>query len=63
MAIGIYGHDSFTGSTNSTAVDVLDARMSNSLEFDIYNDGTDDWIEVSGYNEIHQKLVVKQSTS
>ena len=49
------GHDSFTGSTNSSAVDVLDARMSNSLEFDIYNDGTDDWIEVSGYNEIHQK--------
>ena len=44
-------NDTFTGSSNSSAVDVLDARMANSLEF-----GTNgDWVSVSGYNEIRPK--------
>ena len=52
MEIGIYSDDYFTGSSNTSAVDVLDARMANELEFS--KDG--DWVNVSGYNEIHQKL-------
>ena len=48
-----YGNDYFTGSSNSSAVDVLDARMANELEFS--DDGS--WIQVSGYNEIDEKEI------
>jgi len=47
------GNDYFTGSSNSSAVDVLDARMANELEFS--DDGS--WIQVSGYNEIDEKEI------
>ena len=47
--------DKFTGSTTDGLVDVLDARLSNKLDFSTYDDSGTEWIEISGYNELNPK--------
>ena len=47
--------DKFTGSDTDGLVDVLDARLSNKLDFSTYDDSGTEWIEISGYNELNPK--------
>ena len=48
--------DYFTGTAVASQVDVLDARLNNSLEFSTYDEfsnGSSIWTEISGYNELN----------